>query len=64
MKWLAMLCAIFILTCCHRNGRDAIESHQVLAEPNNRWVHWDRDPPINVTEERVNSKAPCQRLVN
>ena len=64
MKWIAMLCTLFMLTSCYRNGRDALESHQVIAEPKTLRVHWTQDPLIDVTEERCNSTKPCQRLVN
>jgi hypothetical protein len=62
MKWIAMLCLFFILTNC-RNGRDALESHQVIAEPSQHWVHWSKEEKVDVTaEKQVKSIKPCQQL--
>jgi hypothetical protein len=64
MKWIAMLSVFLMLTSCYRNGRDAIEAHQVIAEPSNRWVHWGQEDPINVTEDKkITSLKPCQQNI-
>ncbi len=62
MKWIAILCTLFVLTSCYKNGRDAIESHQIIAEPGTRWIHWGQETPVDVTEERVDSVKPCEKL--
>lgn len=61
MKWMTVLYTCFMLTSC-QNGRDALESHQIIAEPQKLKVHWSQDPLIDVTEDRVKSVKPCQRL--
>ncbi len=64
MKWLAMLTTLLVLSNCHYNGRDAIESHQIIAEPKTFKVHWTQDPIIDVTEDKTKVYKPCQRLVH
>ncbi len=53
MKWMVVLCTLLTLTGCYRNGRDALETHQVIAEPTKRWIHWQDEEPIDVTKDRV-----------
>jgi hypothetical protein len=62
MKWLLVLCALATLTSCNKNGRDALETHQIIAEPKTRWIHWQQEEPVDVTEERVKSIRPCQKI--
>ncbi len=63
MKWIVMLCSFLTLTSCF-NGRDALETHQIIAEPKTMKVGWEHEAPIDVTEEHCTTGKPCQRLVN
>ena len=62
MKWIMVLCALATLTSCNKNGRDALETHQIIAEPKTHWVHWQQEVPVDVTEEHVKLKKPRQKL--
>lgn len=57
-KWTLILC--FIIGGCYQNGRDAIATHQIIAEPKSRLIHWQEEVPIAVTEKRINEPEPCQ----
>lgn len=59
MKWIAVLSSAFILTACTGSNTDAIERHQIIASPENRWVHWGEEPPLDVTEAKVTSNHDC-----
>lgn len=63
MRRVNLLWMILILSGCHHNGRDALASHQIIAEPSNRWVHWEQEEPVDVTKPRtVEPIKPCQQL--
>ena len=63
MNRIAVLCLLLMLASCYRNGRDALESHQIIAEPNTRWVHWEQEAPVDVTQDRLTKPIkPCQQL--
>lgn len=62
MKRIMILVMLFALNGCYKNGRDATEAHQIIAEPKTRWIHWQQEEPIDVTEERVVSAKPCQQI--
>ena len=59
MKWIAVLSSSVILTACTSNNTDAIERHQIIASPENRWVHWGTEAPLDVTEAHATSKHHC-----
>ncbi len=60
---MAVLCMLLIVTSCYRNGRDALESHQIIAEPSTRWVHWQQEEPVDVTKGRIIKHIkPCQQF--
>ena len=63
MKWMLFLLSGFALTGCFNDNRDldALASHQIIAAPANRWVHWRDETPVDVSEEKVISHKPCQR---
>lgn len=62
MKYLLVLAALLSLNSCYKNGRDAQEPHQIIAEPKNRWVHWQQEAPVDVSEDRETSVKPCQQV--
>ncbi|MDX2346831.1 MAG: hypothetical protein QNK11_08175 [Legionella sp.] len=63
MKWIAVLCMFFMLTSCFRNGRDALESHQIITEPCKRYIHWSEEEPVDVTaEKQVKHIKSCQQF--
>lgn len=59
-----LLCIILVLCTsgCYKNGRDAQEPHQIVAEPANKWIHWQQEEPVDVTNERETSVKPCQNV--
>ena len=61
MKWIIMLLSGLALAGCFNDNRDALESHQIIAAPKNRWVHWGQENPVDVSEGEVISHKPCKR---
>lgn len=66
MKRTMLLCTLIFLQSCVPVGRetDALSTHQIIAEPRPKWVHWGQEAPIDVSEERVISHKPCQNPNN
>jgi hypothetical protein len=63
MNRITMLCMFLMLSSCYHNGRDAQEAHQIIAEPSTHWVHWEQEPPVDVTKERETKPIkPCQQF--
>lgn len=61
MKWLWVLCALTMLQGCYKNERDALAKHQIIDLPCKRWVTWEQEAPVDVTEERVQSTRSCNQ---
>lgn len=53
MKWIVLLLPFSFLTACTGSNTDALEPHQIVAAPINKWVHWNEEVPVDVTEDKI-----------
>lgn len=42
-----------LLAACTGSNTDALEPHQIVSAPKNRWVHWNEEVPVDVTEDKI-----------
>jgi len=63
IKWL--LFPFLFLTACTGSNTDPLEPHQIVNAPENRWVHWSENAPVDVTQEKaIRSKRVCPQGVS
>jgi len=61
MKWIFFVLSGVALTGCFNDRLDELSTHQIIAAPANRWVHWGQQNPVDVSEEKVISHKPCKK---
>lgn len=61
MKWIVFLLSGCALTGCFNDSLDEISPHQIIAAPENRWVHWGQQNPVDVSDKDDNSYKACQK---
>ena len=62
MKWMpviSILYSTFLLSACGLNHTDVLESHEIIASPANRWIHWHDTVPLDVTEAKIKTHHDC-----
>lgn len=64
IKRLVLFLPIYILTGCTGSNTDSLEPHQIVSAPGNRWVHWNENAPVDVTQEKtIKTKRVCPQSV-
>lgn len=61
MKRIVFLLSGLALTGCFNDSLDKLSTHQIIAAPENRWVHWGQENPVDVSDKEDRSHKACQR---
>jgi hypothetical protein len=65
IKWLVLFLPFSFLTACTGSNTDPLEPHQIVTASGNRWVHWDENAPVDVTQEKtIRPKRVCPQGVS
>ncbi len=61
MKKKILLMSCLLLSGCIGSNTDPLEPRQIIASPQNKWIHWDENPPVDVSQEEVQTGSICPK---
>lgn len=54
-----LLVPVLLLSACFRINTDALQPHQIIAAPNDKWVGLEEETPLDVSDGHQVTQITC-----